>query len=205
MIGTITAILLVTAGSCGSKNGDPLNVDPDEPGDTLTTGSFQGYVQDDPTVPQNTTGNSYHGTLTGRMDVEISKDGQTWRSLGAPRDVTLALQTTNARFVLSGKVDVPAGTYSHVRINIGSAGFIIAAGSVVNNVTLTSDVHMRLGDTGSGVARPNVTAFTLEAGKAATIVVELNTERWLSVSNLESRQVPKEDVEHNTTVLMQVG
>ena len=203
MIGTITAILLVTAGSC-SKKGDPVNVDPEEPEDIATTGSFQGYVQDDPTVPQNNTSNSYNGTLTGRMDVEISRDGQTWHSLGAPSDVTLVLQSTNSRFTLSGKVEMPAGTYSHVRINVNSAGFVIAAGSVVNGTTLTSDVHMRLGDTGSGVANPNVTPFKLEAGKEATVIVELNTETWLTVASLESRQVSKYDVEHNTTVAMQV-
>ncbi len=205
-IGTITAILLlVTAGACGSEKADPVNVneDPDSLDNVPTTGSFQAYVQDDPTVPQN---NSIHhnGVLKGKMDIEVSRDGQTWYSLGAPSDVTLALQSTNSRFVLSGKKDMPTGTYSHVRINFNSAGFVIAAGSVVNGTTLTSDVHMRMGDTGSGVARPNVTPFKLEAGKEAAIIVELNTEKWLTVSNLESRQVPKESVEHNTTVMMQV-
>lgn len=214
MIGRwLTAMLammfVVAVGSCGSKHEDPVGPG-DTPGDTTgtpdtpTTGTFQGYVQDNPSVPSGNTDtdDNYTGTLTGRIDVEISQDGVSWRSLGPPSDVTLALQSSSARFQLSGKVEVPAGTYTHVRINFNQAGFVIDKGSVVNGVTLNSDVQMRLGDTGSGVAKPNITSFTLSGGENANIIIELNSETWLTVNNLQSRQVPKGDVEQHTNVML---
>lgn len=175
-----------------------------QPPETDSAGSMHARVTDDPgsgteASASSDPGSDYTGTLSGRGDVEVSADEQTWYTMGAAQEFTVSLRDS-AEVQMTERVDLPADTYRFVRINFADIEAVLGAGSTVDGRTLDGAVHLRLGDTGNAVTRQEVEAFRLEAGDAARIMLDLNSERWVSGENLERRQIPKDQFEEQAVI-----
>lgn len=193
------AAAVVLAGGCSGEIDLP-GEGVVEPPETDSSGGMQAVVTDDPASgAPSSDQTTFTGTLTGRGDVEVSTDEQTWYTMGATREFTLPLQD-DTTVEMTEAVALPVGTYRYVRINFAGVESVIEAGSTVDGRTLERAVHLRLGDTGNAVTAQEVDAFELGAGSSALIVLDLNSERWVNAENLERRQIPKAQFEERARI-----
>lgn len=207
LTGHFTALLTIAAMvvACGGDNtenddGGVFDPDPDEG----EAGTMQAYATDDPNSSSGSSGsagsaNDFSGTLTGNADVEVSQDQSTWYILGPSQSFTVPLQTNGEEVELSSTQEIPAGTYQHVRINFSGVEANLDAGSVVDGETLQSDVHLRMGDSQNAVFSGQVDSFDLEVGGSGRIVLDLNSQAWVTAENLAKRQFAKSEFEAAAT------
>lgn len=195
------ATALVLAGACGDDGEDP-NDDIVPPDDTETPATMQAFVMDEASAGDDA---SYEGTLTGRADIEVSADQTTWWSLGAPHDFEVELRNGEDHIEISSSAEVPATTYRWIRINFSDVQAVLADGSVVEGETLASEVHLRLGDTGRAVTSGGVDPFELGEGESAHVVLDLNSDAWITVENLSRRQIPKEEFENGADLFIEAA
>jgi hypothetical protein len=172
---------LVAAAACGDDNGTGPEL-----------GRAEAYVADDPTTANlaragtgpslgNAAPAAFSGSIAGEVQVAISADGETWVDLGSPNDITLQLQASGTGTTVHGEVDVPIGTYAHVRLIFSGAEARLSAGSTFGAFTLTTQVDVMMGGSdGEVVIETTVTPFTVTAEGRAVITVDLNAEAWLT-------------------------
>lgn len=174
--------------------GDGLPAGPEgvfETSDTTANGAMQAMVTDGPGVTGQAKA-TYSGTMTGHGDVEVSTNNKTWYTMGAPRDFTVELQSDASTVELTASAEVPTGTYRFVRVNWSGTMVNLKAGSRIGNATLDSDVSLRLGDASTAVMHQEVGAFDLVLGAQARIVVDLNSEQWMTEDFLTALEIHKE-------------
>jgi hypothetical protein len=181
-----------------------------------TAGRAQAIVRDDPDrsaalVAAAPIGEApfaapaYAGNLTSNTNVAISTDGQTWVDLGSPNGITIKLHSRDSTTV-HGEVDVPVGTYAHVRVTLRSAQARIAAGGSVGGVTLTTELSLTLGGSDAQViVQKQVQPFQVSAGSRTAIVFELNSEAWATAQNAQDRMVDDGEVQTSATVAIRSG
>jgi hypothetical protein len=179
----------------------------DDPTETTPRGAIEAMVSDDPSTTTAVAGAAALGSVTGSIvssaAVEISNNGTDWVSLGAATGVTLALQSTSDSKSVYGSVQVPAGTYSKVRITLTNGQTNLLAGSIVDNVTLVANTTLTLGGGDATVViEKDVGSFTVVNGSKATILVDLNSESWVIAQNVQDLVV--DDVEVTTAASARV-
>jgi len=177
--GTIALLLVIAA--C-SDDGEPTGVSAQA---TVAT----AVVTDNPSsTSSNGSGGSgsstYSGTLTGTVETQISVDGQSWVSLGPPRAVSLALQSTNNSAQLAANATISAGTYAHVRLVFNSGVQAQLSGTVGG--TTASGTVIAIGS-GQVVIQKQIQPVTVRAGTTVSVVWDLNSELWLTSSTMQSR------------------
>jgi hypothetical protein len=187
--------------------------DPVSPG---TVGRAQAIVRDDPDraaalVAAATIGEApfaapaYSGSFTSNTNVAISADGQTWVDLGSPNGITIKLHSRDSTTV-HGEVDVPVGTYAHVRVTLRTAQARIAAGGSVGGITLATELSLTLGGSDAQVVvQKQVQPFQVSAGSRTAIVFELNSEAWATAQNAQDRMVDDAEVQASAAVAIRSG
>lgn len=138
--------------------------------------------------------------MTGSMNVAIAAEGGAWVELGPPRQVTVRLQSTQDTAQVHGEAEVPAGTYSRVRIVMQEARANLLAGSVVGGITLSGALSITIGGGSEVVIEKRVSPFRVTADASTEIVTDFNSEAWMTAQTTESRTVSKSEVESAMTV-----
>ncbi len=207
LTGHLTALLTIAAMvvACGGETTDddgsgPIEPDPAEG----EAGTMHAYATDDPSSSNASSGSAgsasdFSGTLTGSADVEVSENGSTWYVLGPNQDFAVPLQNGAEQVELAAPREIPAGTYRFVRINFFGVEANLDAGSVVDGETLPDDVHLRMGDSQSAVFSGEADPFELEVGASGRIVLDLNSQGWVTAENVSKRQFAKSEFEAAAT------
>jgi hypothetical protein len=144
------------------------------------------------------------GSIVSNTNVEISTDGTTWVTLGSPNGITIKLQSATDSSTVHGEVDAAAGSYSHVRVTLREAEANLLAGSVIGAVALASNASLAIGGNDRVVVlQRQVTPFEVVAGSLTTIFLELNSESWITASNVQDLVV--EDAEVAAAVATRVS
>lgn len=145
-------------------------------------------------------GSSFSGSMTAVTSVSVAAEGGAWIELGPPRQVTVQLQSTRDTAEVQGQAEAPAGTYSRVRIVMQEAHATVLAGSVVGGITLSGSLFLSLGSGSEVVVEKRVQPFRVSASTRAVILVDLNSEAWMTEQAAESRTVSESEVEEATEV-----
>ncbi len=182
--------------------------DGDVPPGVGQTGEVRVVITDDPATKVATTeptvffahhksfdGNYFHGRLTGRLQLFISRFGREWQPLGASTPVDLGLQVEGADRELHGLTSVPAGSYAYVRLVAVDAAADLELGALIDGARL-DETRLDLGIAGELVAEVRLgTPIEIGAGSVTTLGLDLNAEGWMSAENVAGGSIPATDVE----------
>ena len=120
------------------------------------------------------------GDMVGTAQVFAYTDTDGWVELNAPQNVTLALQSGTLA-TLATDTSVPPGTYTRVRLVLSDFHADVAAGSVVDGITLSTGVSIAMGGSDHMVQlEADVAPVTVAAETAATVVVDLHSASWVT-------------------------
>jgi len=150
--------------------------------------------------PQGASASQYEGTIRGDMAVEISADGVVWYELGAPAQVAVQAQHGNGTTVHT-EVTVPEGQYVFIRLRMENAQAELHAGAVIGSLTLSTDITVMINNGAEVVIEKQVPAFTVSADASVRteIVLDLNSELWITEGSVESGSAEEAEVEEATT------
>lgn len=183
----MAAAVIVAALGCSS---DPV--------DTGERGAIEAIVTDNPnaaTAAGAAALAAVTGSIVGNAQLEISTNGTDWVSLGAATGMSLSLQSAADTVSVYGSVQVPAGTYSRVRITLTSGQTNLLAGSIVGGITLLANTSLALGGgDASLVIERDVGNFAVVTGSKATIHLDLNSELWLTAQNVQDLVVDDAEI-----------
>lgn len=191
-------------------------------GDSTGTGPGRAnaFVTDDPsTTSASRTGAvfqlsganqaaAFSGSVAGNTQVSISADGETWVDLGSLNGITILLQSSSDSTTVHGEVDVPAGTYSRVRLTFSGVEARLDAGSTFGGLTLTTQVNVSLGGSDAQVMiEKSVPSFEVraEAGAVTIVRFELNAEAWLTEQTVGAEVVEDAEIQAAVTARVTAG
>ncbi len=173
------------------------------------TGAVQAFMADEPEGeavrtarssegahdPQSVSAQgSYSGSLDARAQVSISADGETWVDLGSPTQASVDLQTTGGQSNLHGEVQVPADTYSHVRLVLEDARANLDTGSTIGAILVDLGLTIQLGTQGRVTIEKTVPAFQVSAESRTDIHWNMNSDRWITEENAAEEIADEEEV-----------
>lgn len=123
----------------------------------------------------------YHGTLSADLRLLVSPDGASFVPLGTARRADVALQDGEAETALGGGAEIRAGTYRHVRLVLSEATVEVTEGSLFGSEELASAAVLEVaGGEGLALDLALPAPLDLPAGGRVGIVLDLNTELWIS-------------------------
>ena len=138
------------------------------------------------------------GSFSGEAMVQVSADGQTWVDLGSMQSVEVALQTGEEATV-HASAEVPARTYTRVRLVMRSAEATVLAGSTIDAGPISADVTVDVAG-GSEFTVEKQVSVNANAGATTTLVFDLNSEAWLNQAAVDARSAAAAQVSSATSV-----
>lgn len=135
---------------------------------------------------------AFEGTLTGEAEAYLSVDGETWVDIGSVEQVRLRLQSGDSARVT--EASVPADTYSHVRIVLRDAVATVQAGAELGGIFVETDLSLQLGGDGEVVVEKQLAPFEVGAGGETRLIVDLNSNAWVTQESAERGSVSEADV-----------
>jgi len=146
--------------------------------DGATASAVAGTVPSDAGGPQAAA--TLSGDLVGTAQIFAFTDADGWVELGAPQNVTLALQSGDLA-TLATDAQVPAGTYTRVRLVLTDFHADVAVGSVIEGIALSTGVSIAMGGSDHVVQlEVDVTPVTVSAEAGATVLVDLHSGSWVT-------------------------
>lgn len=147
---------------------------------------------------------SYSGTFDGEVQVQISTDGETWVDVGAPGSVSVDLQSSGQTTVQSD-VEVEAGDYSRVRVVMSGASANLDAGAVLGGTEFSSAVSVSVGGGSEVTVEKQIVQFRVSSDTDILLVVDLNSEAWITSESAESGSASEAEVESAMAVDARAG
>ncbi len=204
-LGTLAALafLLPFTAGCGDDATGPNGDD---------EGTARAVVTDDPNsgsasvapgdarFSQSFTGAQFEGTFSGQAQVQISVDGETWIDLGSAQNVSFAMQS-NEQAVVHASANVPAQTFTRVRLILSNGQATVVSGSV-GTIPITTQVQIMVAG-GSEIMIEKALSVDISAGSETTVVFDLNSESWVNETNVQSQAATAAEVASATTVRVQ--
>lgn len=108
--------------------------------------------------------------------------------------MSLALQSSGDTTTIRGDVTIPARTYGRIRLVLENASATLDAGSQIGTTLLSASVSLGLGADGKVVIEKDVTGLTVAADSESRIVLDLNSEAWVTEENVDAGAVSETDV-----------
>lgn len=171
-------------------------IDPVTGGEGSGSEGFRVVVTDDPA----TAGETLQGTVTGTIRVALRNDAGSLVSLGVADDVEIELHEGADTVALEGLSRPPLDDYTAVQLRFEGVVVEVLAGSEVGDSTLAQNVVMDVGTAGNAVVDVLVPVFGVDAASVIEIVVDLNSEGWVTGENLDDALVPQADLVNSVTV-----
>jgi hypothetical protein len=139
-------------------------------------------------------GDYYHGFLAVSVELQLSSDGVEYLVAARAPTLQVALQDEAASSApLAG--ELLAGSYHHVRLVLRDAVAALEAGAEIGGSELdrAAALPVEPGLTVTVDVRLDQ-AVVIAADRRATLVFDLNTERWVTEDHLLAGQVPGAEV-----------
>lgn len=144
---------------------------------------------------KNFGGDYFHGRLAGDMQIQVSQDGTRFHTVVGGEALAVGLQDPEEAAVLRASGHVPAGVYRYVRLIINQAQATLASGSEIGGLDLPSDITLSLGGAGEVILEKLlVQPLHVTAATTAQLLVDFNSERWVTEDNVLAGQVRTEDL-----------
>ncbi|HUF14072.1 MAG TPA: hypothetical protein VMN78_13290 [Longimicrobiales bacterium] len=200
----LISLLTVPLALAGTACGDPI--DPVIGGEGGGTTGFAVILTDDPTNDPGLSGSrASQGPLaiTGEMDgsvrVSLRNDANGLVDLGVDQDVVLPLQQGSDSLRLQNLSRPPTDTYVAIQLRFEGVTVLVRDGSEVGDTVLTEDVRL---DVGNGLATVEIATlpFDISGETELVLVVDLNSEAWITRANLDAGTVPQADLSNNVTI-----
>lgn len=195
----LAAAALLGAGvACGENVFGPGGVE------APRQGSVSAFIRDEPTgglapappgasaLPPAAAALQFTGIVDVRAQVLVSRDGESFVSLGGPREVSIPLRSAAADTEVHRQAQVPTGTFTVVRVVLEGGTALIRRESVVDGQILATDRTLVLGgDDGTAVADGSL-EFQVTADGLVEILVALDSEAWVSSATVDAGVVSDE-------------
>lgn len=183
--------LAFAAMACGNEPIDPVTG-----GEGSGSEGFQVVVTDDPAGDEET----LRGTVSGTIRVSLRNDAGGLVSLGVADDIEIELHEGADTVELEGLTRPPLDDYTAVQLRFEGVVAEVLAGSEVGDSTLAQNVVMDVGTAGNAVVDVLVPTFGVDASSVLEIVVDLNSEDWVTGDNLDDAVVPQADLVNSVSV-----
>jgi len=144
---------------------------------------------------KNFGGDYFHGTLGGGVQIQVSQDGARFHTVVGLEALSLRLQDPDEAALWSASDQVPAGVYRYVRLIVNAGQVTLDSGSEIGGLDLPHDVALSLG--GRAVVTLDkllVQPLHVTANSTTQLMVDFNTERWVTEDNILAGQVPTGDL-----------
>lgn len=143
------------------------------------------------------------GTMSGTAQVFAYSDAGGWSQLGAPQEVSVALQAGNEATV-SSAASVPAGTYTRVRLVLSGFQARLQIGSLIDGSALLSAVTVGMGGADNQVEiEAQIPALTLEADANGTVTFDLHSAAWVTPEATQTETAEDAEIQSATTAIAQ--
>jgi len=93
-----------------------------------------------------------------------------------------------------------ADSYVGIQLRFEGVAVTVFEGSEVGDSTLTENVTLAVGSGGLATVEVATQTFTIDSQSDVDIVVDLNSELWITTTNIEDAAVPQADLANNVTV-----
>lgn len=204
-LGTVAALafLLPLTAGCGDDATGPGSDDEGTARAVVTDNPTSGSASVAPSgarFSQSFSGAQFEGEFSGQAQVQMSVDGQTFIDLGPAQEVRFNLQT-NEQGVVHASANVPASAFTHVRLVLSEAQATLLSGSV-GGTPITAQIDIAVNGGSEFVIEKQVDV-DVSAGSQTTVVFDLNSEDWITETNVQSRAATAAEVQNHTTVSVQ--
>lgn len=163
-------------------------------------GTVSGFVSDGSSPsPYYEGGSSFEGTFQGTASLEVYSEAEGWVSLGSPASVQFQLQSSE-QAPCGSSTQVPAGTYSRVRLTLTGAEAQLGVGAAIGGLVLTSAVNLSLGASGDVVIEKEITPVEIRAESQTEVRFDLNAEAWVTEESVAAESASEASVSSATTV-----
>lgn len=170
-------------------------IDPVTGGEGSGSEGFTVVLTDDPGEQDAT----LQGTVTGSIRVGLRNDAGAVVSLGVADDIELPLHEGDT-VVLTGLARPPVDDYTAVQLRFEGVDVEVEAGSHVGDSTLANNVTLDVGGSGTATVDVLVPVFSVAAANVMEIVVDLNSEAWVTGVNLDNQVVPQAALSNSVLV-----
>lgn len=183
----------------------------DNPVATDDTGVVTATLVDSPDTPSSSNGvvdarrfdqvqAAFDGSFRGNTRVEIySPEDEQWIAVTGTSTTQLALGSSDWAELGSSSMIEAGVTYTRVRLTITGGEAVIEAGATLGGVQIGADVTLALGGSQDVVIEKDV-AFTVQANAATDLVIDLNSEMWVTEENVEEEEVTEDEMEEAARV-----
>ena len=185
-------IAVVLAAACGDA------IDPTTGGEGNGATGFSVRITDDPPGTPSTP--DFTGDLSGAIRVALRNDAGALVSLGVMQNAQVALQEEGDTLLLTDLSRPPADDYTAVELRFEGVDVTVLAGSEVGDTTLASNAVMELGSGNLATVLVAVPTFSLDNDSDVAILVDLNSEAWVTRSSLAASVVPQAAIANSVTV-----
>ncbi|MEK9500751.1 DUF4382 domain-containing protein [Gemmatimonadota bacterium DH-20] len=199
---SFTALATASLLAMGCGDDDPVAVD--------DTGVVTATLVDSPDTPSSSNGvvdarrfdqvqAAFDGTFRGTTLVEIySPADEQWFAVTGTSTTQLALGSSDWAELGSSSM-IEAGSYTRVRLTITGGEAVIEAGATLGGVQIGADVTLALGGSQDVVIEKDV-AFTVQANATTDLVIDLNSEMWVTEENVDEEEVTEDEMEEAARV-----
>ena len=193
-------ILALGAAACGENALDPLTG-----GEGGGNTGFAVLITDDPANdpapgPQAAAPQAIEGELTGSVRVSLRNDAGGLVDLGTTDDLVIDLQQGADSVLLSDLTRPGNDSYVGIQLRFEGMTATVFEGSEVGDTTLTDDVVLDVGGGGIATIEVATQTFEIDSETDLDIVVDLNSELWITTTNIEDEAVSQADLANNVTV-----
>lgn len=171
------------------------SIDPVTGGEGSGSEGFTVVITDDPGTEDAT----LQGTMTGSIRVSLRNDAGALVSLGVADDIELPLHDGDT-VRLEGLSRPPIDDYTTVQLRFEGVDVEVEAGSQVGDSTLANDVMLDVGGTGAATVDVLVPVFGVDNARVMEIVIDLNSESWVTGPNLDNQVVSEADLSNSVLV-----
>ena len=184
--------VVVGAIACGEP------IDPVTGGEGSGSEGFTVVVTDDPGNEDAT----LQGTVTGSIRVSLRNDAGAVVSLGVADDIEIPLHEGDT-IRLEGLTRPPTDDYTAVLLRLEGVDVEVEAGSQVGDSTLSNNVTLDVGGSSTAAVDVLVPVFSVDNSNVMEIVIDLNSEGWITGENLDDQVVPQADLVNSVLVDVQ--
>ena len=196
----LLAPLAFCAGGCGENAIGPITGGEGE-GNT----GFAVLVTDDPandptSGPQRVAPQAVEGVFAGSIRVSLRNDEDALVDLGLMQDAEVELQEGGDSLRLADLSRPPADDYVGIQLRFEGVDVTILSGSEVGDSTLTENVVLDIGSGGLATIEIATQSFAIDSETDLDIVVDLNSELWITGDNIDDTIVSQADLANAVTV-----
>ena len=186
----LLSITVAFAAACGENAIDPVTG-----GEGNGATGFDVLITDDPTGTP-----TMSGEMTGSIRVALRNDAGALVNLGVMQGAEVQLQDEGDTLRLTDLSRPPADDYTGIQLQFEGVDVRLDSGSEVGDTTLTSNVVLDVGAGSAATVEIAFPTFSVDNDSETAILVDLNSEDWITRANIEDAAVPEDDLVNSVTV-----